>query len=162
MGVTTFTQEITSPITPIRLFKALIVDSKSLIPKLLPQFVENVVLLQGDGGAGSIEQVNFTKGNPFEFVKHRIDELDKENMVCKYTMIEGDPLGQNLDFISYEIKVEESKINIGGCICKMTTNYHGIGDFFAKEEDIKDGKDSAMGIYKTVETYLIQNPNLYA
>lgn len=62
MGVTTFTEEINSPITPIRLFKALIMDSKSLIPKLLPQFVENVVLLQGDGGAGSIEQVNFTKG----------------------------------------------------------------------------------------------------
>ncbi|KAF3658567.1 putative acyl-CoA dehydrogenase family member 10-like [Capsicum annuum] len=161
MVVTTFTQEINSPITPIRLFKALILDSKSLIPKLLPQFVENVVLLQGDdGGVGSIEQVNFTKGNPFEFVKHRIDELDKENMVCKYTMIEGDPLGENLEFVSYEIKFEES--NNGNCICKMTTNYHGIGDFIVKENDVKDGKDSAMGIYKTVENYLIQNPNLYA
>lgn len=62
MGVTTITQEIISPITPNRLFKALIVDSKSLIPKLLPQLVENVDLLQGDGGAGSIEKVNFTKG----------------------------------------------------------------------------------------------------
>ncbi|CAN4095987.1 unnamed protein product [Withania somnifera] len=160
MGVTTFTQEITSPITPIRLFKALIVDSKSLIPKLLPQFVQSVDLLQGDGGAGSIEQVNFTKGSPFKFVKHRIDELDKENMVCKYTMVEGDALGENLDSISYEIKFEES--NEGSCICKMTTNYYGNGDFVAKEEDVKAGKDSAMGIYKAVETYLIQKPNLYA
>ncbi|XP_060215447.1 major strawberry allergen Fra a 1-3-like [Lycium barbarum] len=159
MGVTTFNQEFQSPIAPIRLFKALIVDSKSLIPKLLPQFVESVGLLQGDGGAGSIEQVNFTKGSPFEFVKHRIDELDKENMVCIYTMIEGDALGEKLDSISYEIKFEESN---QGCICKMTTNYHGIGEFVVKEEDIKAGKDSAIGIYKTVEAHLIQNPNLYA
>lgn len=76
-------------------------------------------------------------------------------------MIEGDPLGENLDFISYEIKFEESNNN-GGCICKMTTNYHGIGDFLVKEEDIKVGKDSAMKIYKIVETYLIQNPTLYS
>ncbi|KAK4353723.1 hypothetical protein RND71_025917 [Anisodus tanguticus] len=90
MGVTTFTQELNSPIEPIRLFKASTVDSKSLVPKLLPQFVESVDLLQGDGGAESIEKVNFTKGSPFEFVKHRLDELDKENMVRKYTMIEGE------------------------------------------------------------------------
>ncbi|XP_009793896.1 pathogenesis-related protein STH-2-like [Nicotiana tabacum] len=160
MGVAIFTQEFTSPIAPIRLFKALIVDSKSLIPKLLPQFVESVDLLQGDGGAGSIEQVNFTKGSPFEFVKHRIDELDKENMVCKYTMIEGDALADKFDSISYEVKFEES--NNGGCICKMTTEYIGIGDFIVKEEDIKAGKDSAIGIYKAVESHLLQNPNLYA
>lgn len=62
MGVTSFTQEFTCPIAPDRMFKALIVDSKTLIPNLLPQFIKSVDLVQGDGGAGSIEQVNFTEG----------------------------------------------------------------------------------------------------
>lgn len=44
------------------MFKALILDSSNLIPKLLPQFIKNVELIQGDGGAGSIEQINFTEG----------------------------------------------------------------------------------------------------
>lgn len=62
MGATTITQELTCPIAPARMFKALIVESNTLIPKLLPQFIKSVELVQGNGGAGSIEQVNFTEG----------------------------------------------------------------------------------------------------
>jgi hypothetical protein len=62
MGVTSFTQEFSCPIAPSRMYKALILESANLIPKLLPQFIKNVVVIQGDGGPGSIEQVNFTEG----------------------------------------------------------------------------------------------------
>lgn len=62
MGVTTFTHEHSSSVAPSRMFKALIIDSKNLLPKLLPQFVKDVTLIQGDGEAGSIEQVNFNEG----------------------------------------------------------------------------------------------------
>jgi hypothetical protein len=62
MGVASYTQEFTCPISPARMFKALILDSNNLIPKLLPQIVKSVDLIHGDGGAGSIEQVNFTEG----------------------------------------------------------------------------------------------------
>jgi len=62
MGITTYTQEYSSTVAPSRMFKALIVDSKNLLPKLLPQFVKDVNVIQGDGEAGSIEQVNFNEG----------------------------------------------------------------------------------------------------
>lgn len=62
MGVTTFTHEFSSSVAPSRMFKALIIDSKNLIPKLLPQFVKDVQVIQGEGEAGSIEQVNFNEG----------------------------------------------------------------------------------------------------
>lgn len=62
MGITKVTQEFPSPIAPGRAFRALILESNTLIPKLLPQFIKSVDLLQGDGGVGSIEQVNFTEG----------------------------------------------------------------------------------------------------
>lgn len=37
MAVTTFTQEFTTPIAPSRMFKALILDSHNLIPKIAPR-----------------------------------------------------------------------------------------------------------------------------
>ncbi|KAI3469332.1 hypothetical protein Pfo_025995 [Paulownia fortunei] len=160
MGVTSINQEFTSPVAPGRLFKALILESHNLIPKLLPQSIKSVDILQGDGGAGSIEQVNFTESSHFKYVKHRINELDKENFLCKYTMIEGDALGDKLESIAYEIKFESS--NNGGCICKMSSEYHAVGGYEVKEEEIKAGKESAMGIYKVVEAYLLENPHVYA
>lgn len=96
----------------------------------------------------------------FNYVKHRIDELDKENLVCKYTMIEGDALGDKLESISYEVKFEAA--GDGGCKCLMTSKYNTIGNIEIKEEEIKAGKDSAIGIYKVVEAYLLENPEVYA
>uniref|UniRef100_A0A7N2LV39 Bet v I/Major latex protein domain-containing protein n=1 Tax=Quercus lobata TaxID=97700 RepID=A0A7N2LV39_QUELO len=192
MGITSFTQEFTCPIAPSRMYKALILESNQLIPKLLPKFIKSVEVIQGDGGAGSIEQVNFTEAtgvcgcgwwadsgvgvcgsvgvgfgsvgggvaSHFKYVKHRLDELDKDNFVCKYTMIEGDALGDKLESIAYEVKFEAA--SDGGCICKMISKYNTIGDFEIKEEEIKAGKDSAIGIYKVVEAYLLENPQVYA
>lgn len=62
MVVSTFTHDYKSPIAPSRMFKALITDSSNLLPKLLPQFIKDINLIQGNGEAGSIEQVNFADG----------------------------------------------------------------------------------------------------
>lgn len=62
MVVTSYTEEFPCPIAPARMFRALIVEASDLIPRLLPQFIRSVELVQGNGGAGSIEQVNFTEG----------------------------------------------------------------------------------------------------
>jgi hypothetical protein len=62
MGVTTYTDEFTSQIPPARLFKALIIDSHNLIPKVLPEIVKSIEFIQGDGGVGSIKQINFVEG----------------------------------------------------------------------------------------------------
>ncbi|KAF8401410.1 hypothetical protein HHK36_012349 [Tetracentron sinense] len=153
-------KEFSCPIAPSRMFKALILDSRNLIPKLVPQSIKSVDIIQGDGGAGSIEQVNFTEASHFKYVKHRIDALDEENSMCKYALIEGDALGDKLESIAYEVKFEAS--SEGGCICKMTSKYHTIGEVEIKEEEIKAGKDQAMGIYKIVEAYLLENPAVYA
>jgi len=62
MGVYSDTDEYPSPISPSRLFKALVVDAHNLIPKLLPNSVKSIEIIQGDGGAGSIKQFNFVEG----------------------------------------------------------------------------------------------------
>ncbi|RVW64832.1 Major allergen Pru ar 1 [Vitis vinifera] len=156
MGVHTFTQEITTPIAPARMFKALIVDSHNLVPKLMPS-IKSIEFVEGDGGVGSIKQTNFPEGSHFKYLKHRIDAIDHDNYSCKYTLIEGDVLGDTLESISYEVKFEASG---SGSVCKMTSHYHSKIEF--KDEDIKAGKDKAMGMYKVVEEYLLANPDAYA
>lgn len=96
----------------------------------------------------------------FNYVKHRIDELDQANNMCRYTMIEGDALGDKLESIDYEVKFELA--SEGGSICKMTSKYNTKGDFRVDEEEIKGGKEKAMAIYKVVEAYLLENPHVWA
>ncbi|XP_010259438.1 PREDICTED: major allergen Pru ar 1-like [Nelumbo nucifera] len=159
MGVVIYTQEFTCAIPPARMFKALILDSHNLCPKLMPQSIKSIDIL-GDGGVGTIKQTNFTEASPYKYVKHRIDALDKENFICKNTMIEGDALGDKLTSVVYEVKFEASAD--GGCICKMSSEYHTVGDAQFTEEDVKAGKEGALGMYKAVEAYLLQNPDAYA
>ncbi|XP_030463169.1 major allergen Pru ar 1-like [Syzygium oleosum] len=160
MGVTTYAQEFTTPVAPSRMFKALILDSHNLIPKIAPQGIKSIEFVEGDGGAGSIKVTNFAEGGHLKFLKHRIDALDTENLVCKYTLIEGDVIFEKIELVVYEVKFLAS--GNGGCVCKMTSEYHTKGDVELKEEEIKQGKEKAMGLYKVVEEYLLANPDVYA
>ncbi|KAK3444454.1 hypothetical protein EUGRSUZ_A00158 [Eucalyptus grandis] len=119
---TSFTQELICPIAPARILKALIVESNTLIPKLLPQFIKSVRSwrkatvepVQGDSGAGSIEQVKF----------HRRYDHD----------IEGDALGDKLQSIDYEVKFEAT--SDGGSVCRMTSKDNSKKALQVEEEEI--------------------------
>ena len=50
MGVITYEHEITSSIPPAKMFKAFILDSDKLIPKILPQAIKSTEIIEGDGG----------------------------------------------------------------------------------------------------------------
>nr|XP_017224795.1 PREDICTED: major allergen Pru av 1-like [Daucus carota subsp. sativus] len=159
MGFASYTDEYTSPIAPSRLFKASIVDSHNLIPKLLPHGIKSIEHIQGDGGAGSIKQINFIDGRTFNSVKYHIDELSEDTYKYNYTLLEGDALVENLEKITYEVKFESSPS--GGTISKVTSKYYTKGEFMLKEEDIKAGKEKVLSMYKVAEAYLIQNPDAY-
>lgn len=99
-------------------------------------------------------------GSHFKYVKHRVDGIDKENLSFSYSLIEGDALSDKLEKISNEVKFEPSAD--GGTICKNVSKYYTIGEFEIKEEDIKAGKERAMGMFKAVEAYLLANPDAYS
>ncbi|XP_073155443.1 major allergen Pru ar 1-like [Henckelia pumila] len=159
MAITKFSDEHTSPVSPSRIFKASIMDSHNLIPKLMPQAIKSINITQGDGGAGSIKQINFAEGSPIKYVKYRVDELDQETLTYGYTLIEGDSLVDKLEKITCNVKFEQSPD--GGSILKVTSTYYTTGDFTLKEEEVKAGKEKVLAMYKAVEAYLIQNPNSY-
>ncbi|XP_061369325.1 major allergen Pru ar 1-like [Gastrolobium bilobum] len=160
MGVYTDTNEYPSPISPTRLFKALVLDAHNLIPKLLPQAVKSIELIQGDGGAGSIKQYNFVEGGQVKIVKNRVDQMNEDTFTYNYTLIEGEALKDKFASIAHEIKFEATPD--GGSINKITNKYYSKDDIELNEEEIKVGKEKVLGIYKVVETYLLQNPHVYA
>ncbi|XP_048130687.1 major allergen Pru ar 1-like [Rhodamnia argentea] len=157
MGVFTFTNEYMSTIPPARLFKALVLDSHTLIPKLMPQAIKSIDIIQGDGGAGTIKQINFSEGNQLSRMKNRVDEPNEETFTYKYTMID---LKDKFESIAYEVKFEPTPE--GGSKSNMMSTYYTKGDVTLKEEDIKAGKERALGMYKVAEAYLLQNPDAYA
>ena len=62
MGAITYEMEVTSSIPPAKMFKAFVLDVDSLIPKVLPQPIKCVEIIEGDGGPGTIKKINFGEG----------------------------------------------------------------------------------------------------
>ncbi|XP_030442866.2 major allergen Pru ar 1-like [Syzygium oleosum] len=157
MGVFTFANEYISTIPPAKLFKALAVDSHNLIPKLMPQAIKSIDIIQGDGGTGTIKQINFIEGGHLSSMKNRVDEQNLETLTYKYTMID---LKEKFKSIVYEVKFEPTPE--GGSQNKMTSTYYTKGEVELKEEDVKASKERAFRMYKIAEAYLLQNPDAYA
>ncbi|GMJ02087.1 hypothetical protein HRI_003877900 [Hibiscus trionum] len=155
MGVFTYESEIVSAIPPAKMFKACVLDGDSLIPRIVPQAFKSVEYIQGNGEPGSIRKVTFAQGSQFNYMKQKVEALDKENFKYVYSVIKGDPLMNKLEKITYEIKLEASPA--GGSICKTTSKYYTIGDV-----ELKEGKEKASGIlFKAIEAYLLANPYAY-
>ena len=159
MGVFTYESETISVIPPARLFKALVLDADNLIPKIAPQAIKSVEILEGNGGPGTIKKSTFGEGSNYKYVKHQVDGLDAENFTYNYSMIEGDALGDAVEKISYGIKLVASAD--GGTVVKSTSKYHTKGDHEIMEENVKEGKEKASHLFKAIEAYLLANPDAY-
>ncbi|XP_056168060.1 major strawberry allergen Fra a 1-2-like [Syzygium oleosum] len=161
MGVFTFINEYISTVPPARLFKALILDSRNLVPKLMPQAIKSIDIIQGDGGAGTIRQINFIEGNyavvGFIGIKSRVDELNKETFTYRYSIID---LDEKFESIVHEVKFEPTLD--GESKNKVKDMYYTKGDVELKEEDVKARKGIVLGAFKATEAYLLKNPNAYA
>ncbi|KZV50991.1 pathogenesis-related protein 10.4 [Dorcoceras hygrometricum] len=158
MGLVTYEQELSSSIPPAKLFKAFVHDGDHLIPKAFPQAFKSIQNIHGDGGVGTIKLITFGEGSQFKSVKHRVDEIDEANHVYKYSIIEGDVLGDDLESISYVVKFEASAD--GGSVSKTVSHYHTKHDAHGiTEEKIKEGKEKAKAIFKAVEAHLHAHPH---
>ena len=92
-------------------------------------------------------------------MKHRVDAIDKDNFTHAYSLIEGDALSDKLEKISYETKLVASPD--GGSVIKSVSTYHTVGDVEIKEEHVKEGKEKASHLFKLIEGYLNDHPDVY-
>lgn len=157
----TVTTEYVSQVDTKRLWNAMVKDAHNLYPKALHEFhISSVTVLRGDGGVGTVRQLNYTPANKdFSYVKERLDLIDEENMVHKYAVIEGGSMGKKLSALNFELKFVHKEE--GGCLLTWICNYEtlpgsSVGE--ARAEEIKKLDDA---MFKAIEQYLVFNPDLY-
>ncbi|CAL1404256.1 unnamed protein product [Linum trigynum] len=157
MGVTTATHEFKSSIPAPRMFKALVQDSATFFPKIMPQFKSEVV--QGDGGVGSILKTCYPEeGTQVKTVKHKVEAKDPASYYAKYTVIEGGPLSDNVESVVNEVKIEPAG---DGSIVRATNHYHTKGG--AADKAMIDAiGEKTLSMYKLVQDYLLANPGVCA
>ncbi|KAG4126766.1 hypothetical protein ERO13_D10G176233v2 [Gossypium hirsutum] len=143
MGVVTCEFEVTSPVTPTRLFKAFVLEGAKSVE------------LEGDGKPGSIVKINFVEGLPFQYLKHMIGRHDENNLSYSYSLIEGGPLGDKLEKISYENQFVAAAS--GGSVCKSSIKFYTVGDYIITEDEIKALIQRSEVVYKAIEAYLLAN-----
>ncbi|GKV50397.1 hypothetical protein SLEP1_g57103 [Rubroshorea leprosula] len=147
MGVFTDKMEVTTKIPPARMFRALV---------FVPKAIQNVELIEGDGGTGSIKKIIFGEGSQVKYVKHKIETIDEKGFSFNYSLIEGDALMNNLEKISHDFKFMAAPN--GGSICNISISSHyTIGDIYIKQEDVKAEREKGLGLLKAVEAYLLAN-----
>eukprot|EP00253_Pinus_taeda_P021249 PITA_21249 len=160
MGAGTATTEDVCVVEAKRLWNAMVKDGHNLFPKVLPEFFSSVTFLQGDGGIGTIKQFNFTSANKdFSYAKERVDEIDEENLVYKYTTIDGGPLGKKLSALNFELKFVPRKE--GGCVVLWICNYETLPGAQLDEGRAEEVREHNNVMFKKIEQYLLSNPNLY-
>ncbi|KAL6522807.1 hypothetical protein OROHE_016662 [Orobanche hederae] len=158
MGVIRRTQEIQVPdVSPKRMFKAMVIEPHTLLPKIKPDAIKSIDLLGGDGGAGTTRKTNFTDNS---YVKHKIDFLDVDECTAKYCLIEGAWLGNKLKRVDYDVKFDGS--GNGGCVVKLISAYDPKDGALFNEEDVKAGETQAEEFYTATGKYLHDNPGVCA
>ncbi|XP_040993226.1 major pollen allergen Bet v 1-D/H-like [Juglans microcarpa x Juglans regia] len=153
--------EHTSPVAAERLWRASIGDIRNLMPRLLPQLVSSIVVLEGDGGAGTIMRHNLKNAvKEFGFVKDRIEVIDHDNHIFKYSVIEGGLVGLKLK--SFTAEITFSSTREGGCLAKVKIEYESMEEgSLLSEEDVTSIKEGNLAMMKAVEEYLLADPNAY-
>ncbi|KAM0834860.1 hypothetical protein ACQ4PT_063319 [Festuca glaucescens] len=152
------TLELESQVSAPHMFRATVMDWHTLAPKLAPHIFDSAHLLEGDGSIGSVRHYNCTSAMPFKVIKTKVEFLDVDKCECKYT-IECD----GIETSTWNIKIKP-KAN-GGSVAKVECTSKGVEgkDMMLKTKDfsIDMFKDSTTDMFKTVEAYLIANPDAY-
>ncbi|KAJ9181858.1 hypothetical protein P3X46_005905 [Hevea brasiliensis] len=159
MGVVSYEMLVNSSVPPAKLYKASVLDADVLLPKLVPQAIKSIEILEGDGAPGTITKVTLGEGSQFKYMKHKVDAIDKENFTFSHTVFEGDMLMNVIEKITYDIKFEQSPD--GGSICKEGCKYYTIGDYELNIEQLKAAKERRLGLFKAIEAYILANPDTF-
>ncbi|XP_038723709.1 major allergen Pru ar 1-like [Tripterygium wilfordii] len=157
MGVVSYQTENFLAIAPNRLFKAY-ADGANFFPKVIP-IIKSIEIIEGNGGAGTIQKFTFVGDGGVTYVKHKIEALDQDTLTYNFSIIEGDLIKGALEKISSENKIVASPD--GGSIWKTTATYHFNSDVVIPEDKLNEAKEKSTAMFKAVEAYLLANPDAY-
>ncbi|XP_058106260.1 norbelladine synthase-like [Magnolia sinica] len=98
------------------------IELGKLVVQLLPNVVEKVEVVEGDGGVDTVLAVTFLEGTRgFNFFKEKFVKIDNEKFVKETEVVEGGYL--LVGFILYRIRLEIIEKDIGASIIRSTVEY---------------------------------------
>ncbi|KAL2335178.1 hypothetical protein Fmac_016391 [Flemingia macrophylla] len=156
MGLFKFEDETTSPVSPAKLYKALVNDGDNLIPKVV-EAIKSVETIEGNGGPGTIKKLTLVEGGETKYLLHKVETIDEANFGYSYSIVGGVALPDTVEKITFESKFAAGPN--GGSIAKLTVKYHTKGDAQPSEEELKTGKAKGDALFKAIEGYLVANPD---
>ncbi|TKY66570.1 Phytohormone-binding protein [Spatholobus suberectus] len=135
------------------LWAALSKDIMTIVPKVLPNIVKDVQLIEGDGGVGTILIFNFLSGvSLLSYQKEKITELDEISHEIGLQVIEGGYLNQGLSY--YKTSFQLSAIAEHKTSVNVKISYDHESDI---EERVKPTKttESTLFYLRRLEKYLL-------
>ena len=96
----------------------------------------------------------------FSYWKDRIDAIDDQNHVFKYSVIEGGLIGKKEKSTCFELKFEAGAD--GGSVCKLHGEYETIEDSLPTQAESMEMMGSMVAMFKAIEGHLVANPDAYA
>ncbi|XP_061367223.1 phytohormone-binding protein CSBP-like [Gastrolobium bilobum] len=137
------------------LWAALFKDFIIICPKVLPDIVKDVQVMEGDGGVGTIIIFNLLPdASPVSRQREKITELDEFSHEIGLQVIEGECLYQGLSY--YKISFQLSAIEEHKTLVKMKISYDHESHI---EGSIKAEKasESTLSYFRSVEKYLLNS-----
>ncbi|MED6148146.1 Protein LlR18B, variant 3 [Stylosanthes scabra] len=154
MGVHSFEEEVASPVPPAKLFKAIVHDSDEITPKVIP-VIQSIEIVEGNGGPGTVKKITAVEDGKSSYVLNKIDAIDEASYTYEYSIIGGTGFQESLEKVSFKTKLEAAD---GGSKVKITVTFHTKDDAPLTEEIQQDVKQKSVGIFKSIEGYILANP----
>ncbi|KAL1832574.1 hypothetical protein ACET3Z_002225 [Daucus carota] len=154
MGVQKTEVEAPSTVSAEKMYQGFLLDMDTVFPKVLPQLIKSVEILEGDGGVGTVRLVHLGEATEYTTMKQKVDVIDKAGLGYTYTTIGGDILVEGLESVVNQFVVVPTD---GGCIVKNTTIYNTKGDAVLPEDKVKEATEKSGLAFKAVEAYLLAN-----
>ncbi|XP_061367219.1 phytohormone-binding protein CSBP-like [Gastrolobium bilobum] len=135
------------------LWAALSKDFITIVPKVLPNIVKDVQVIEGDGGVGTNLIFNFLSDvSPVSYQREKITELDEFSHEIGLQVIEGGYLNKGLSY--YKTSFQLSEIGEHQTLVKVKVSYDHESHI---EESIKPMKTSESTLFylRCLEKYLM-------
>ncbi|GLJ10573.1 hypothetical protein SUGI_0130940 [Cryptomeria japonica] len=141
MVVVSISHDIETPLEAKTLWNAFVKDGHNLLPKQAPELFASVTFLQGEGGVGSIKQINFTPANKdFSYGKEEVEEVEEEKLLYRFSHVEGGLIGKKVSSATYEYKYTP-KAGGGGICSSVVVNFDSLPGVPEDEEKVKEIKE---------------------
>ncbi|CAA2966256.1 S-norcoclaurine synthase 2-like [Olea europaea subsp. europaea] len=102
-----------------------------IVGEALPNLIEKIEVVEGDGGAGTVTKLCFPPGAGLGDYKEKFTVVDDEKRVKETEVVEGGYLDIGFSLYRVRFEVIEKEGNSSSCITKSTIEYEVKEEFAA-------------------------------